>query len=88
MALPLYFESFSWYKTSCPLSPHLFLLVAEVLSRLIYEAKRQIKIKGIRIGGTESISHLLFLDDDIYLYSVLDQCKKADGSVRYYVCIT
>ncbi|CAL1410909.1 unnamed protein product [Linum trigynum] len=49
-----------------PISPYLFLLVAEGLSGLISVAEREKKITGIRVKrGAPSISHLLFADDSI-----------------------
>ena len=47
----------------CPLSPLLFLLVVEGLGRLIGEAKRKGKTKGIKLSSTLAITHLLFVDN-------------------------
>ena len=52
-------------RQGCPLSPLLFILVIEGLSLLIEEAKRQGKIKGIKISARLSLTHLLFVDDVI-----------------------
>lgn len=47
-----------------PLSPFLFILITEGLSRLISRAKLENRIHGIRIvRGAPPISHLLFPDD-------------------------
>jgi hypothetical protein len=46
-----------------PLSPFLFLLVAEALSRMIKEAHSIGTLRGIKVSKTESVSHLLFVDD-------------------------
>ena len=46
-----------------PLSPLLFLLVIEGLSRLIIKAKAEGNINGIKISGNLSICHLLFVND-------------------------
>jgi hypothetical protein len=45
----------------------LFILVVEGLSRLIPETKRMGEIRGIRVGGSVFLSHLLFVDD-IFLF--------------------
>lgn len=50
-------------RQGCLLSPLLFLLVIEGLSRLINEAKKKMKIKGIKISSSLFIMHLLFVDD-------------------------
>ena len=49
----------------CPLSPLLFILVIEGLSLLIEDAKRNGKIKGIKISSHLFLTHLLFVDDVI-----------------------
>eukprot|EP01018_Ginkgo_biloba_P004985 Gb_28741 [translate_table: standard] len=50
-------------RQGCPLSPLLFLLVAEGLSRALGEAKITGQLKGIKIGGSTYLTHLLFVDD-------------------------
>eukprot|EP00253_Pinus_taeda_P017096 PITA_17096 len=50
-------------RQGCPLSPLLFLLVAEGLSRLIHKARREEKVKGIEVAINLFITHLLFVDD-------------------------
>ena len=52
-------------RQGCPLSPLLFILVIEGLSLLIDDARRNGKIKGIRISSQLSLTHLLFVDDVI-----------------------
>eukprot|EP00253_Pinus_taeda_P033452 PITA_33452 len=50
-------------RQGCPLSPLLFLLVTEGLSRLIHQARREEKVKGIEVAINLFITHLLFVDD-------------------------
>jgi len=50
-------------RQGCPLSPLLFLLVAEGLSRFIIAAKRDGSFRGIPISQALYITHLLFVDD-------------------------
>lgn len=63
-------------RQGCPLSPLLFILVVEGLSRAIIWARENGQIKGIHVGGNIFITHLLFVDD-ILLFS---------GGSRRYLC--
>eukprot|EP00253_Pinus_taeda_P029408 PITA_29408 len=58
-----FFNSQRSLRQGCPLSPLLFLLVAEGLSRLIHKARREEKVKGIEVAINLYITHLLFVDD-------------------------
>lgn len=50
-----------------PMSPYLFLLVADVLSLLIASAVREGRLKRIKMKRScPSVSHLLFADDSIF----------------------
>ena len=60
-----FFSSSRGIRQGCPLSPLLFILVIEGLSLLIEDAKRNGKIKGIKISHHLSLTHLLFVDDVI-----------------------
>ena len=55
-------------RQGCPLSPLLFLLVAECLSRFIIKARVDGNFKGISISPGLSISNLLFVDDILIFY--------------------
>lgn len=51
-----------------PLSPYLFLMVAEGLSCLIQKAEERGELEGIKIcRGAPTVSHLLFADDYLIL---------------------
>ena len=54
-------------KQGCPLSPLLFMLVIEGISLLIADARDHGLIKGINISSSLALTHLLFVDDVIFL---------------------
>jgi len=58
-----FFKSSRGLRQGCPLSPLLFLLIIEGLSRSISLAKERGFIKGVVISGNLSLTHLLFVDD-------------------------
>ena len=59
-------------RQGCPLLPHLFNVVLEVLARAIRQEK---EIKGIQIS-TEEVKLLLFADDMTAYLENLDSTKK------------
>ncbi|KAL0444623.1 UNVERIFIED_CONTAM: putative mitochondrial protein [Sesamum latifolium] len=53
-------------KQGDPLSPHLFIICAEVFSRLVKAAELSGRIMGVAVArGAPRISHLLFADDSL-----------------------
>jgi len=97
-----FFNSQRGLRQGCPLSPLLFLLVAEGLSRLIHKARREEKVKGIEVAINLFITHLLFVDDILIfsngslnelkeLKSIFDLFLKATGmqinSRKSQVCV-
>lgn len=74
-----------------PLSPYLFILCGEVLSRLCTRAKKNGTLHGIKVArGSPAINHLIFADDTMFfcqatkescgtLQSILLQYEEASG---------
>ena len=54
-------------RQGCPLSPLLFILIIESLSRIIMDAQQKGLIKGFQFSHDLSITHLLFVDDVILI---------------------
>ena len=65
----LFFDSSKGLKQGDPLSPLLFLLIMEVLSRILKKTEEGGFIQGFHVGPVNSsgirVSHLLFTDDTI-----------------------
>lgn len=67
------FHSERGLQQGCPLSPLLFLIIMDALSRLIDSAKRNGDFNGLRITDECTLTHLLFVDDVMIFL---------DGSIR------
>ena len=83
-----FFRSTRGLRQGCLLSPFLFLLIADALSRLIHHAKREGSYKGFKVTRYEELSDILFVDDVLmmgegtwenlkYVEQILDLYKKA-----------
>ena len=63
-----FFKSSRGLRQGCPLSPFLYILMAESLSRKLIVEKEAGYIPGINIArGVDPINHALFTDDSLLL---------------------
>ena len=62
-----FFRSTRGLRQGCPLSPFIFLLIVDSLSRIIEQAKRKGSYKGIMVTNSEELSHILFVDDVVMM---------------------
>lgn len=78
----------SWVvRQGDPLSPYLFILVAEELSRMLKKAEEEGNLKGIKVARVApSISHLMFADDTLIFaehnWLISNVCWKYSSNTR------
>jgi hypothetical protein len=61
-----FFKPTRGLKQGCPMSPLLFLLAVDGLTRIVDAYKRNGKLKGVQIGRGLPSFHLLFVDDVLF----------------------
>lgn len=83
-----FFRSSRGLHQGCPLSPCLFLLIAEALSRLIATAKSKGRLTGVRVSESKSLSHLLFVDDVLCFIQGTSRKFKSLKNILESFCIS
>jgi hypothetical protein len=67
-------------RQGCPLSPLLFLIIVEGLSRILMNLVEEGKIQGVSVANGVRITHLLFVDDIILFgKGILDRMGNVKG---------
>lgn len=85
-----YFQPTRGLRQWDPLSPYLFIMLANVLSILIHKVVTMGNIKGIHISRwCPVLSHLFFVDDVIFfLYGKLRECRNLANVLNQYCLAT
>jgi len=90
-----FFQGMRGVRQGCPLSPFMYIIIAESLSRKLLAEKEAGNIPGIKNAeGVQSINHALFVDDAICLggasvkitknfkKSLLAYCRASGGKIN------
>lgn len=81
-----YFKPSRGIRQGDPLSPYLFIIVANVLSYMMRKAIAEDKIHGIKLNRTcPTLSHLLFADDSIFFLDCsVRECQNLSTILHHY----
>ena len=84
-------KAFRGLRQDDPLSPFLFTLVVDVLSRMLLRAKERNSLEGFRVGRNRiKVSHLQFTDDTIFFSNTCEkelQTQEFIASVWAYLWV-
>ena len=76
------------YRQGCPLSPFLYILMVDSLSRKLSAGKVDGIIPGISAAvGVEAINHALFADDTLFLGGASLKMARAFSKIMQHFCI-
>lgn len=84
-----FFKIGTGLRQGCPLSPLLFLIVVEGLSRTLFEAKSYEAFKGIKNGKSLHISQLLFVGHSFFILEWFPKrCRETRDIMDLYCMAT
>lgn len=85
-----YFQPTRGLRQGDPLSPYLFILMANALSNLIHQALNMEHLKGIQFNRfCTTLSHFFFADDAIFfLDAKLMDCQNLSNIISQYCLAT
>jgi hypothetical protein len=85
-----YFQATRGIRQGCPLSPFLYILMADSLSRKLIAERNVGTIPGIRpTKGTEAVNHALFVDDSLLLGGASLRIARAFNEIiQNFCCIS
>ena len=78
-----FFHAKRGLRQGCPLSPLLFLLIMEGLSKCIIDERDRGRLKGIHISANVVLTNLIFVDDIILFLNG----KPGDSTVVRYILL-
>ncbi|XP_056691898.1 uncharacterized protein [Spinacia oleracea] len=89
-------EPSDFFKPQCglrqgdPISPYIFILVMEVLSRMMLKLEATGQIKGIKFSrNSPSISHMFFADDSLFRFKANQKsCKNIRDTIDLFCKIS
>ncbi|XP_020096969.1 uncharacterized protein LOC109716078, partial [Ananas comosus] len=72
-----------------PLSPYLFILIAQVLTSLLNEAQSCGSFTGIPVGDNSYLSHLMYADDILITGAISRRnCRGIEAILHKYECLS
>ena len=83
-----FFQASRGLRQGCPLSPFLYILMADSLSRKLTAGKFDGLIPGITTAtGFEAINHAIFADDTLLLGGASLKMAKVFSEIVHHFCI-